>query len=236
MKFFRKIRKSNLKDGKIVNYLKYAIGEIILVVIGILLAVYINERITEKKNNDIRDLYLNELKSSIEYDIKDVQDNISGFNKWNPKLKELLLFLKNKKLTELDSVKDKINIATKYIFFIQRSKSKIEELTYSNINLIKNRELKNKILLYQDSDIMALKNAEKRYNLVDAELRRYFSANLINQSLSLKQLEADKQFSSLIYQKYNVNAGMNKIYQNLLKEQYEIKKMIESELENHNPK
>lgn len=236
MKFFRKIRKSNLKDGKIVNYLKYAIGEIILVVIGILLAVYINERITEKKNNDIRDLYLNELKSSIEYDIKDVQDNISGFNKWNPKLEELLLFLKNKKLTELDSVKNKINIATKYIFFIQRSKSKIEELTYSNINLIKNRELKNKILLYQDSDIMALKNAENRYNLVDAELRRYFSANLINQSLSLKQLEADKQFSSLIYQKYNVNAGMNKIYQNLLKEQYEIKKMIESELENHSAK
>ena len=236
MKFFRKIRKSNLKDGKIVNYLKYAIGEIILVVIGILLAVYINERITEKKNNDIRDLYLNELKSSIEYDIKDVQDNISAFNKWNPKLEELLLFLKNKKLTELDSVKDKINIATKYIFFIQRSKSKIEELTYSNINLIKNRELKNKILLYQDSDIMALKNAENRYNLVDAELRRYFSANLINQSLSLKQLEADKQFYSLIYQKYNVNAGMNRIYQNLLKEQYEIKKMIESELENHSAK
>ena len=236
VKFFRKIRKSNLKDGKIVNYLKYAIGEIILVVIGILLAVYINERITEKKNNDIRDLYLNELKSSIEYDIKDVQDNISGFNKWNPKLEELLLFLKNKKLTELDSVKNKINIATKYIFFIQRSKSKIEELTYSNINLIKNRELKNKILLYQDSDIMALKNAENRYNLVDAELRRYFSANLINQSLSLKQLEADKQFSSLIYQKYNGNAGMNRIYQNLLKEQYEIKKMIESELENHSAK
>jgi len=236
MKFFRKIRKSNLKEGKIVNYLKYAIGEIILVVIGILLAVYINERITENKNNDIRDLYLNELKFSIEYDIKDVQDNISGFDKWNPKLEELLLFLKNKKLTKLDSVRDKINIATRYIYFIQRSKSKIEELTYSNINLIKNRELKNKILLYQDSDIMALKNAENRYNLVDAELRKYFSVNLINENLSLPQLEADKQFFSLIYQKYNVNVGMNRIYQNLLKEQYEIKKMIESELENHSAK
>jgi hypothetical protein len=236
MKFFRKIRKSNLKEGKIVNYLKYAIGEIILVVIGILLAVYINERITENKNNDLRDLYLNELKFSIEYDIKDVQDNISAFDKWNPKLEELLLFLKNKKLTELDSVRDKINIATRYIYFIQRSKSKIEELTYSNINLIKNRKLKNKILLYQDSDIMALKNAENRYNLVDAELRKYFSVNLINDNLSLKQLEADKQFFSLIYQKYNVNVGMNRIYQNLLKEQYEIIKMIESELENHSAK
>ena len=236
MKFFRKIRKSNLKEGKIVNYLKYAIGEIILVVIGILLAVYINERITENKNNDLRDLYLNELKFSIEYDIKDVQDNISAFDKWNPKLEELLLFLKNKKLTKLDSVRDKINIATRYIYFIQRSKSKIEELTYSNINLIKNRELKNKILLYQDSDIMALKNAENRYNLVDAELRKYFSVNLINENLSLPQLEADKQFFSLIYQKYNVNVGMNRIYQNLLKEQYEIKKMIESELENHSAK
>lgn len=83
---------------------------------------------------------------------------------------------------------------------------------------------------------MALKNAENRYNLVDAELRKYFSVNLINENLSLPQLEADKQFFSLIYQKYNVNIGMNRIYQNLLKEQYEIKKMIESELENHSAK
>ena len=42
IKFFRKIRQNSIKDNKITNYLKYAIGEIILVVIGILLALQIN--------------------------------------------------------------------------------------------------------------------------------------------------------------------------------------------------
>ncbi|MEJ2112807.1 MAG: DUF6090 family protein [Flavobacteriaceae bacterium] len=42
IKFFRNIRKKLLAEGKTVNYLKYAIGEIILVVIGILIALQIN--------------------------------------------------------------------------------------------------------------------------------------------------------------------------------------------------
>jgi len=42
LKFFRKIRKDLLSDGKTGKYLKYAIGEIVLVVIGILIALQIN--------------------------------------------------------------------------------------------------------------------------------------------------------------------------------------------------
>ena len=42
LKFFRNIRKNLISNGKTVNYLKYAIGEIILVVIGILIALQIN--------------------------------------------------------------------------------------------------------------------------------------------------------------------------------------------------
>jgi len=42
IKFFRKIRKNLLNEGKATRYFKYAIGEIILVVIGILIALRIN--------------------------------------------------------------------------------------------------------------------------------------------------------------------------------------------------
>ncbi len=38
IKFFRKIRQNFLSQGKTTKYLKYAIGEIIIVVIGILIA------------------------------------------------------------------------------------------------------------------------------------------------------------------------------------------------------
>ena len=43
IKFFRKIRQSLLAEGKFVQYLKYAIGEIVLVVIGILIALGLND-------------------------------------------------------------------------------------------------------------------------------------------------------------------------------------------------
>ncbi|MGB0916570.1 MAG: DUF6090 family protein [Flavobacteriales bacterium] len=49
IKFFRKIRQQLLSENKFTKYLIYAIGEIILVVIGILLAVSINEWNSNRK-------------------------------------------------------------------------------------------------------------------------------------------------------------------------------------------
>jgi hypothetical protein len=43
IKLFRNIRQNLMETGKTGKYLKYAIGEIILVVIGILIALYIND-------------------------------------------------------------------------------------------------------------------------------------------------------------------------------------------------
>ncbi|CAM4127505.1 DUF6090 family protein [Gillisia limnaea] len=42
IKFFRNIRKKLIEQGKTTKYLKYAIGEIILVIVGILIALSIN--------------------------------------------------------------------------------------------------------------------------------------------------------------------------------------------------
>jgi hypothetical protein len=42
IKFFRKIRQKTLTENKFGKYLTYGIGEIILVVIGILIALQIN--------------------------------------------------------------------------------------------------------------------------------------------------------------------------------------------------
>ena len=42
IKFFRKIRQNLLMENKTGKYFKYAIGEIILVVIGILIALQLN--------------------------------------------------------------------------------------------------------------------------------------------------------------------------------------------------
>jgi len=51
IKFFKNIRKNLLAEGKTSKYLKYAIGEIILVVIGILIALQINNWNENRKAN-----------------------------------------------------------------------------------------------------------------------------------------------------------------------------------------
>ena len=52
IKFFRKIRQKLLSKNKFSKYLIYAIGEIVLVVIGILIALEINNNNEAKVNKD----------------------------------------------------------------------------------------------------------------------------------------------------------------------------------------
>jgi len=42
MKIFRKVRQKLASENKVVGYMRYAIGEIFLVVIGILIALQVN--------------------------------------------------------------------------------------------------------------------------------------------------------------------------------------------------
>ncbi|GAA4280357.1 DUF6090 family protein [Gaetbulibacter aestuarii] len=53
IKLFKNIRQKLLKEGKTISYLKYALGEIILVVIGILIALQVNNW-NENRNENIR--------------------------------------------------------------------------------------------------------------------------------------------------------------------------------------
>ena len=50
IKFFRRIRKNLFQEKKLSKYLLYAIGEIVLVVIGILIALALNNRNEQNKN------------------------------------------------------------------------------------------------------------------------------------------------------------------------------------------
>tara|TARA_R110002074_G_scaffold257269_3_gene429735 strand:- start:4907 stop:5674 length:768 start_codon:yes stop_codon:yes gene_type:complete len=67
IKFFRKIRQQLLAENKFSRYLIYAIGEIILVVIGILLALSINNWNENFKQNHIENDYLIALKEEFKH-------------------------------------------------------------------------------------------------------------------------------------------------------------------------
>ena len=80
IKFFRHIRKSLLMENKTGKYFKYAIGEIVLVVIGILIALSINNwnenRTTQKKEKSV----LIKLVEDLEIDSTNLSNQLNRAN------------------------------------------------------------------------------------------------------------------------------------------------------------
>lgn len=70
IKFFRKIRQKLLSEGNVGKYLKYALGEIVLVVIGILIAIQINNANQKRINQETLDGYLKSIAQNIESDLQ----------------------------------------------------------------------------------------------------------------------------------------------------------------------
>ncbi|WP_339627654.1 DUF6090 family protein [uncultured Maribacter sp.] len=72
IKFFRKIRKKFLEQGKTSKYLSYALGEIILVVIGILIALQINNWNEERLDNNREKITIQNLNTEFKENLRDL--------------------------------------------------------------------------------------------------------------------------------------------------------------------
>jgi hypothetical protein len=70
IKFFRQIRQNLIMENKTSKYFKYAIGEIFLVVIGILIALQINNWNEEQANKKIERNYMKNLLEDLQNDTK----------------------------------------------------------------------------------------------------------------------------------------------------------------------
>lgn len=79
--FFRRIRKKLADDNKLMKYMRYAIGEIALVVIGILIALGINSTYSDYKEKKVEKTILNKLLIDIESDLKQLNAVESIYNR-----------------------------------------------------------------------------------------------------------------------------------------------------------
>ena len=79
IKFFRRIRQNLLMENKTGKYIKYAIGEIILVVIGILIALSINNWNENRKLDEKRETYYRQLIIDLQSDKEYAENLISTF-------------------------------------------------------------------------------------------------------------------------------------------------------------
>ncbi|WP_282134331.1 DUF6090 family protein [Seonamhaeicola maritimus] len=88
IKFFRNIRQKLLAEGNTGKYFKYAIGEIVLVVIGILIALQINNWNEERKDRKTEIHYLHRLQEDFikNQEHLNYQISFSQFQLYNVKL------------------------------------------------------------------------------------------------------------------------------------------------------
>ena len=94
--FFRKVRQRLLIENRFSKYLLYAIGEIILVVIGILIALQINNWNEARKNNMTESDYYCRLLEDFELDRQNIKRLSDESDYKISKSKELLLELPKK--------------------------------------------------------------------------------------------------------------------------------------------
>ena len=80
IKFFRGLRQKLIDEGNFKRYLIYAVGEILLLVIGILIAVQINEWNNERQNIKLEKLYLSRFFQDLNQDSLDLSTVINRSN------------------------------------------------------------------------------------------------------------------------------------------------------------
>lgn len=109
IKFFRKIRQNSLLENKTGKYFKYALGEIVLVVIGILIALQINNWNQQRKDRDTEQIILKRLQNEYLLNKKQLEDKVAIRNRIISNCKDLLVLYNNPTSANRDSIYVKIS-------------------------------------------------------------------------------------------------------------------------------
>lgn len=146
IKFFRNFRQSLIMENKTAKYLKYAFGEIILVVIGILIALQINNW-NEKKNN------INQAEKHLETISLNLKDDIVQAEKLLSETQTTIEYA-NDFLDQFKTLKPADNNIQMYLIYlmfernIEINESGLEALLNSNSMSFIDENLQSKILNY----------------------------------------------------------------------------------------
>lgn len=197
IKFFSSIRKRLLSENKVTRYLIYAIGEVLLVVIGILIALQVNN------NNDLKKIKTKE-REQLKYVLENLKSDslsltwaIDSRTKYLKIHDNLNAFLKGKLTAD-----DVGNIAGVNNILLFNAKTK--ENNPNLANEVLNSDLKKHILDYYSTIGFAEFNVNK-YNeaietifwpfLIDKELLNY--ASKFSKDRSIEEMDREKFFIAL---------------------------------------
>jgi len=210
--FFRKLRQNLLSEGKTTKYLKYAVGEILLVVIGILLALQINNWNENRKIRNQELKYLKNIRIDIDKSVAEINQYIETRSSKIASANKVLEYYEGKPLMDLNDLNfHATNVYIWYKFTLQDNTYQ-ELINSGNLTLISNDSIKMGLLNLQ-SLYDKLKNEESHYRY-DVELLLYEPA--------YKMLDMNDLIKNFSYQVSKGNDGVNvelsrTNYENMLK-------------------
>ncbi len=214
IKFFRKKRYDLIEKNKTGKYLKYAVGEIVLVVIGILIAISINNWNETRKDRVEEQKVLKTLKSDFESNKTQLRDNINETEEMVSDCdKNLELF----KLTQAElslMPKDSVRIRFRGYATFNPSDGALTSLLLSGrLNIITNDSLKNKLTNWPN----LVNDTKEDENILVENITKDLVKQLIKYQSYIKnpkfKLNSLAMFDDLILQNTIVNVRRGSRYQ-----------------------
>jgi hypothetical protein len=152
--FFRKIRRRLLQDNKITSYVLYAIGEIILVVLGILIALGINNWNENRKDRSLEETYLKRFLDDLEEEDVYVQSFIIYNKRVNDHANKAVLYFEDPSIAMVNPTQSLVDIYQASQFNDARTTaSTYKELNASGqINLLQNQRLRSMLINFYELD------------------------------------------------------------------------------------
>lgn len=147
IKFFRRIRQNLLAEGKTGKYLKYAIGEIVLVVIGILIALQINNWNERNKESRLENTYIQNVKKDLEAQLSSVENQLVYEQSFIASSQVIIDYLNRNKQPDEAFHTTLTNLAIRNTFAVNDA-TFTDLISSGNINLISNESIRNKIISY----------------------------------------------------------------------------------------
>ena len=145
IKFFRRIRQNLLMENKTGKYFKYAIGEIFLVLIGILLALAISDWNDSRVDKQSEIKTLTEIKKGITIDLDNLTTAQKEVNRSVSNLNHLKSLLKNDKQTYIKDL-DTLFGVVYGLRILKVNSAFYEDLKSTGLDLIKNEDIRLQIV------------------------------------------------------------------------------------------
>ncbi|WP_282136247.1 DUF6090 family protein [Seonamhaeicola maritimus] len=136
IKFFRKIRQRLLIENKLSKYIIYAIGEIILVVIGILIALNINNWNEERKTKLSAQNYINEIVNDLVIDTLNINTLILKANDYKMNVNNYFSYFNQANVPIEKFIDSSKNIRAGYLRYIPVNHTFLDMQSSGNTNLL----------------------------------------------------------------------------------------------------